>query len=87
MEIVPSTYAEFEGLRPRNTLLYGFVKELKVGTVVRLRGHKHVVANPKNPMALFSCRVYKGVRMMAIRHGMQLRMVHDGADLLVMRVK
>ena len=83
MEIVPITSAEFEGIRPPNARVYGFVTELKVGAAVRLRGHKHVPPRGRK----IECGVYSRVRKMADRHGIHLRMVHDGADLLVMRVK
>ena len=89
-EIVPATAAEFEAaffaakrkgrrpVSPESTR----VKILAVGEVIRFVGHEHKV-----PKSSKSCSFVARLAQAAHRMGWKVSIAHDGADLLVKRVK
>ena len=97
MEIVTITRTEFR--RARRAMLrgrlrgtgrkpnpaYDFVAELAVGAAWRVKDHPHVVpVSKKNTM---TCGFSDGVRHRIVLLRRRASLMHDGPDLLVMRVK
>ena len=90
-EIVPATKEEFEKIRAASSARFGQpmaertarMLALEVGEAMRIVKHDHRLFGKAAAICTTTSRVQTAARL----KGRKIRTTHDGADLLVMRVK